>query len=211
MYEIDRCVSDSMRLVQQVVQVLFDYLSERVYVHQATFKEHVAMAVERGLDGIVSALNGYSSALATSALQLSAEEMEVTRQVATSGATISPGLFLQDDPSLAMKLSLDAMLESCRLVLWRAKAVTDLRVAEKSADPNSAVPQDQEVAPTDSAAPKDQSAVLAADLVPLLQELRVECVRIREARALVVEAANRVSAYDMSQGDLQALVMRLAE
>jgi hypothetical protein len=211
MYEVDRCVSDSMRLVQQVVQVLFDYLSERVYVHQARFKEHVALAVERGLDGIVSALNCYSSALATSALQLSAEEMEITRSVAGEGADTAPERFLHDDPALAMKLSLDALLESCRQVLRLAKAVNDLRAAEKS--------------PEESA--QDRAAVLAlaahngaaiagaslsgADLASVLQNLRAECGSIRAARAIVVEAAKRVSAYDMSQGDLQALVMRLEE
>jgi hypothetical protein len=203
--EIERALSDALRLVQLAVQTLFDYLSERVYVHQARFKERVLLASEQGLDGVVQALRSYSDALAQSALQLTPSEQGVVlRACSASDLTgkesgdevISmriPERVVVEDPSVALKWAVNNLVYSCLQVLLHAKGVNDLRGALSAAPVSAAVAGDSQY---------------NVGIEEGLHRMAQECQNVHVHRATLVSAAERLEAYDMSQGDLQSLIMR---
>jgi hypothetical protein len=203
--EIERALSDALRLVQLAVQTLFDYLSERVYVHQARFKQSVLSASEHGLDAVVEALRSYSDALAQSALQLTPSEQDVVlRECSGSnpageesgGDAIKmriPDRVIVEDPSVALKWAVNNLMHSCLQVLLHAKGINDLRGAHSAAPVSAAVPGDSQ-----------HNAGIEAGLHRMAQE----CRNVHVHRATLVSAAEKLEAYDMSQGDLQSLIMR---
>jgi hypothetical protein len=203
--EIERALSDALRLVQLAVQTLFDYLSERVYVHQARFKERVLLASEQGLDGVVEALRSYSDALAQSALQLTTSEQNVVLRECSgsnpageeSGGDVIrmriPERVVVEDPSVALKWAVNNLVYSCLQVLLHAKGVNDLRGALSAAPVSGTVSGDSQ-----------HNVGIEEGLLRMAQE----CQNVHIHRATLVSAAERLEAYDMSQGDLQSLIMR---
>jgi hypothetical protein len=200
--EIERALSDALRLVQLAVQTLFDYLSERVYVHQARFKERVLLASEQGLDGVVEALRSYSDALAQSALQLTPSEQDVVLREC-SGSDLAgeesggrmriPERMVVEDSSVALKWAVNNLVYSCLQVLLHAKGVNDLRGALSAVPVSGTVVGDSQ-----------HNVGIEAGLHRMAQE----CQNVHVHRATLVSAAERLEAYDMSQGDLQSLIMR---
>lgn len=189
--EVERRLSDALRLVQQAVQTLFDYLSERVYVHQARFKASIKEASERGLDGVVDALAGYSAALAASALQLTPSEEALVREYGKADGV--PDRVIAQDPGVALKWAVNSMVESCLHALLHVKQVNDLRSQAPNDSGNSeSVDEDAHV----------------ARMREGLDELAETCRRVQAHRTTLVAAAERLSACDMSHGDLQSLLMR---
>jgi hypothetical protein len=203
--EIERALSDALRLVQLAVQTLFDYLSERVYVHQARFKERVLLASEQGLDGVVEALRSYSDALAQSALQLTPSEQDVVLRECSgsnpageeSGGDIVrmriPERVVVEDPSVALKWAVNNLVYSCLQVLLHAKGVNDLRGALSAVPVSGTVVGDSQY---------------NVGIEEGLHRISQECQNVHVHRATLVSAAERLEAYDMSQGDLQSLIMR---
>jgi hypothetical protein len=200
--EIERALSDALRLVQLTVQTLFDYLSERVYVHQARFKQRVLLASEQGLDGVVEALRSYSDALAQSALQLTPSEQDVVQREC-SGSDLTgeesggrmriPERMVVEDPSVALKWAVNNLVYSCLQVLLHAKGVNDLRGALSAAPVSGIVLGESQ-----------HNVGIEAGLHRMAQE----CQNVHVHRATLVSAAERLEAYDMNQGDLQSLIMR---
>lgn len=132
--QVDRQISDSMRLVQQTVQHLFDYLSERVYVHQARFKQAMRRASTHGLDAVVNALNTYSKGLCDASLQLSPDESAWMSRARNPPSEISstPGELMASDPSVSLKADINSMLECCRRVLSVSKSLNDANLQDGS-------------------------------------------------------------------------------
>ena len=179
--QVDRQVSDSMRLVQQTVQHMFDYLSERVYVHQARFKQAMHRASTHGLDAVVNALNGYSKGLCDAALQLSPAESAWLARAHSNGLNASPGSLIAADPLVSLKADLNSMLECCRKVLSVSQSLNDANLQD---------------------GPRGDCFDGA---VKMLQE---NTLCIQQHRKAVVEAAKALNANGSIELDLQPLIMR---
>ena len=179
---VERRVADAMRLVQQCVQALFDFLSERVYVHQAQFKRAVRLAANEGIDRVTLALHHYSKALAGSALQLTSLECAAV----SSDELQSPGSFMSEDPLIAMKLSLNDMLQNCRCVLGASMQLNDLQCLSSSREYEGLEGE-------------------------LLGEVSAHCRRVQDSRALVVAAAKKLINDIPNDSELQSLVMRFEQ
>lgn len=182
--KIDRHISDSMRLVQQTVQYLFDYLSERVYVYQARFKQSMHRASTYGLDAVVHALNAYSNSLCDAALQLSFEEITyLDRRNLSAEELPTPGTFTNMDPSLGLKTDINSMLECCRRILATAKSLGEAHLHA-----------------TDT---HDDLRFSTS-----LKSLKDNSERIQLYRESLVVAAKKVSSQGSINLDLQPLIMR---
>ncbi|KAJ1405919.1 hypothetical protein B484DRAFT_456949 [Ochromonadaceae sp. CCMP2298] len=116
----ERQLWEGMRLVQQTVQAVFDYLSERVHVHQIRFKRSMRGTSESGLNGVVHALDTYASDIAGAALQMDSREQQCARQATAQG---DPPMGMS--PLLELKWALNAMLQFCRESLHKINAVNE--------------------------------------------------------------------------------------
>lgn len=194
----DRQVSDAMRLVQQTVQSLFDYLSERVYVHQAQFKQAMRRVSSSGLDGVVYALNTYADALDSSALQLSDEEAaavqlnESDSQPGGGGGGSVGG----EDPVLQLKVAVKGMLDSCRGVLRASMAINEATTF-----------LDEQEEGREEEASISKSSVVS----DLFLQLEQDAARIKERRAKLVAAALLSCKFAQHHVDLESLIMRFQE
>lgn len=188
-HRTDRQVSDAMRLVQQTVQSLFDHLSERVYVHQACFKQAMCRVSTDGLDGIVHALNTYADSLAASSLQLTNEEV-VLRQLL--GQRVVVDAVASQDPMLELKLRINCILDSCRSILQASLMINDAN---------------NDISHSDTVV-EEQGEFGSCMIDDLVAQLHRDSALIKERRRKLIHSAELCSKFAKHHADLESLIKR---
>ena len=122
----ERLCCEALRVTQQAVQALFDFLADRVVASQQRLHHLLLHASQHGLDWVVTALLDYSADLSRAALQLSDEERNHLRRQQQQQQEQQEQQEEQDKggkaememaPELLIKMHIDCMLEACRQVL----------------------------------------------------------------------------------------------
>jgi hypothetical protein len=111
---LDRELFNLLRAIQNIVQSILNYLSERIYFYRSQLRESLMNCHERGIDYVVMALSKYCNNISNSSLQLSMPEYSKYQHFVTSSNGIDLSELGSSNASLILKLRLNRLLESCR-------------------------------------------------------------------------------------------------